>query len=344
MLFRSKINKDAWDGALAASGLDRDELLGARDMEAPLPWDGIKLRVSKAYLRREAEKAFASELSPICMEKCTTPCGACSDTVSVQGDDERERIARALDFLEADLGRAGDASSQTEQRPSDGEYRRSRILFSYSKTGNAAYYPHHTLWNLIASAFERSGRFLEYSQGFNPAPRLEISEPLSLGTASREEYGTALLRDSSIDIFGTEDREAVQSFLPEGLSIDFAAVIQGYEGKRIPSLSMLHWGSEFSLAFSAELSLDFEACCLALGHEVARHPALYGASVSHDQATRSCTVLLPFGGKRELGLQSLFKAACGVDLRDTGILVTRLRQFAKSPQGGAISYREFFNV
>jgi radical SAM superfamily enzyme YgiQ (UPF0313 family) len=48
-----KTSLQAWQQALAEHGLQPDALLGARSIDAPLPWDFVDTGVSKAYLQRE---------------------------------------------------------------------------------------------------------------------------------------------------------------------------------------------------------------------------------------------------------------------------------------------------
>jgi len=337
-------NKDAWLEALESSGIEPKLLLGEKDFDALLPWRDVKLRVSSAYLKREALKARASIMTPICAEACDDTCASCSDELRVPDKS-----------IHADIeGDFAELRRELDDRPKEQplavnhdapDYKRKRLLFSYQKTGVAAYYPHHTLWNIIAAAFERAGIFLEYSQGFNPAPRLEISEPLSLGIESIDDYGTALLKHYARDDFSAEELAAVQRFLPRGLSIIRAGLIRGYEAKRIPSLSMIHWGSMFRLDFTEERSIAARSVYTALGLELAKHEALrdHALRIADDESVLE--LMLPFGAKRELGLQSLFKLASGgMELRDSGVRVQRLKQYAKDSEGKPLSYMAYFNL
>jgi hypothetical protein len=337
-------NKDAWLEALDASALDPKLLLGEKDFDAILPWKDVKLRVSTAYLKREALKARESVMTPICAEGCADNCASCSDELrapdkSIHADMEKEfaELRRELDARpkEPPLAVNHDAP----------DYKRNRLLFSYEKTGVAAYYPHHTLWNIIAAAFERAGVFLEYSQGFNPAPRLEISEPLSLGIESIDDYGTALLKHYSGDEFSAEELSAVQRFLPRGLRVKRAGLIRGYEAKRIPSLSMIHWGSLFRLDFSEERDIQARSVYEALSLELAKHEALRGYALHVADDGRVLELTLPFGAKRDLGLQALFKlAGGGMELRESGVKVQRLKQYARDAEGKPVSYMAYFGM
>ena len=46
-----------------------------RSFDEILPWDHLDYGVTKAFLRKECERAYNSEASPNCREKCMN-CGA----------------------------------------------------------------------------------------------------------------------------------------------------------------------------------------------------------------------------------------------------------------------------
>ena len=50
-----------------------------RDADEPLPWDHISAGVSRAYLRRELERAFAGTTTPDCSFDGCTGCDACDE-------------------------------------------------------------------------------------------------------------------------------------------------------------------------------------------------------------------------------------------------------------------------
>ena len=67
-----------WHRALAEAGLQSDDLLGARGIDEPLPWEFIDTGVSVAYLRRERERAQTQNLTPACPSSECRQCGVCS--------------------------------------------------------------------------------------------------------------------------------------------------------------------------------------------------------------------------------------------------------------------------
>ncbi len=326
--------KDAWETAIAASGLDIASVSGERDTESPLPWSGVSLRVSNAYLLRELDRSRESVLTAICAESCAERCGACSDAVSIEGDDA---IRRRIDELAAqDKADATTRSSvnriEAKQAPAEGT--RFRFLFRYSKTGRAAFLAHHEAHAMISAALDRSGISVAYSQGFNPMPRLEISEPLSLGFESMDDYGVAILtRQPTID--ADEIIASANAFLHAEMQILEAVILTCEDGKRFPSLSSVHWGSRFSIDL------------LDTGFEPARFADYFAGLQAKDDRISAAElrvsgtvmeILLPFAGTRELGIPSIFDAAFGASIRDSKVSVRRLAQYAKALDGARTSY------
>ena len=67
---------DAWIEAFGAAGID-PAFYTSRGfgLDEILPWDIIDIGVTKAFLRRERDKAYKGETTPSCAEKCSG-CGA----------------------------------------------------------------------------------------------------------------------------------------------------------------------------------------------------------------------------------------------------------------------------
>jgi len=59
-----------WRNSFAACGLDPTWYLRAREKEETLPWEHLDYGVTKAFLWRERERAYAGQTTPHCREKC----------------------------------------------------------------------------------------------------------------------------------------------------------------------------------------------------------------------------------------------------------------------------------
>lgn len=69
----------AWQRAMAEHGVQPRAYLGARVLDAPLPWDFIHTGVSKAYLERECARAQAGTSTGPCPPEECTRCGVCPE-------------------------------------------------------------------------------------------------------------------------------------------------------------------------------------------------------------------------------------------------------------------------
>lgn len=86
----------------------------------------------------------------------------------------------------------------------------------FSKTGQMRLLGHLDLLNLFRRALKRAGVEVEYSQGFNPSPKLSIGNPLSLGVESNEEFIEFTMLNA---LAPDEMKEKINRELPEGISI-----------------------------------------------------------------------------------------------------------------------------
>lgn len=63
---------DKWDAALAASGVDVDDIIfRERDVSEPLPWDFIDVGIRKDFMIREWQRAKEETVTPNCRMQCS---------------------------------------------------------------------------------------------------------------------------------------------------------------------------------------------------------------------------------------------------------------------------------
>lgn len=74
-------NYDAWLRAFAACGLDPDSYTTAQAPDQVFAWDIIDVGVSKDFLWRERQQAYASSITP----DCRTQCGGCGANCLLEG-------------------------------------------------------------------------------------------------------------------------------------------------------------------------------------------------------------------------------------------------------------------
>ncbi len=179
---------DAWDEYIrwdlwqqAIDELDYDVSPRSWDLEDELPWDSVTMNVSKAYLKNEYLKAKNHELTSICNENCDHRCGVCTKSaarvIRADNTDFKARPARPV--------------------PPEGEYR--QTIFTYSKNGRAVYNSHIAVMRQFEMAFQRSGLDVLFTQGYNPKPKLEFLNPISLGVSGENELLLCELPVSQLD-------------------------------------------------------------------------------------------------------------------------------------------------
>ncbi|MHC1693330.1 MAG: TIGR03936 family radical SAM-associated protein [Sphaerochaetaceae bacterium] len=188
----------AWQEAIAEMDFSVDGFLfQEHNTDEVLPWQSVSMRVSSAYLRDEWEMARQSILTSRCMTDCDHPCGVCGKHTSVmdvaESDPELEAVRKENGIhpgfhAKSDEMLALEASQREEKqgRP---------VLILYRKQGRAAYISHISVMRIIEQTFQRARIPLLFTQGFNPKPRLEFVNPLTLGATGSQEV---LLADIAI--------------------------------------------------------------------------------------------------------------------------------------------------
>lgn len=61
---------DVYKAAIEKCGINVDAIVGKKSFDEILPWDFVDIGVEKAYLRKEAEKAYAAQTTPSCLKRC----------------------------------------------------------------------------------------------------------------------------------------------------------------------------------------------------------------------------------------------------------------------------------
>ncbi len=109
----------------------------------------------------------------------------------------------------------------------------SRYVIKFSKEGTIRYISHLDLFRLFKRAFKRAGILLEYSQGFNPHPKMSFAQPLSLGYSSSAEYLEFETREPYLT---DEILEKIKPVLPEGILV-FSCEELPVAGKSLAALT-----------------------------------------------------------------------------------------------------------
>ena len=140
-------------------------------LDEKLPWDTVSLGVSKNYLKNEYLKAQQQQLTGQCDDICDHKCGVCNNNNKVVTFDEKE-----LDiFIE----------KHSIEKKKESIY--TKYILSYKKDGKAKFLSHISTMRNFEMAFQRANIDIRFTEGYNPKPRMEFLNPLSLGVTGDQE-------------------------------------------------------------------------------------------------------------------------------------------------------------
>ncbi|MBO4387908.1 MAG: DUF2344 domain-containing protein [Spirochaetales bacterium] len=166
------------------------------EVGSPLPWDCVTMNVSRQYLIDEYEKASRGLLTDRCLPECNHRCGSCSKNAAVTEPD----LLAQQEFINRIAG-------ETPVAGQAGEPDVRQVIFVYKKSGKAVFLSHISTMRAFEQAFQRSGLKIGFTQGFNPKPRLEFLNPLTLGISGENE-----LVLSEIDVSGLTPQDLIDRF------------------------------------------------------------------------------------------------------------------------------------
>jgi len=240
--FRKDIWKEVFAETYTNYGYDPTvEFLEGKAPGGALPWDDVNLFVGKAYYAKENEKSLHGETTAACSDDCDHPCGSCNDSFSI--------VSKYI-HDEAIAARERSLETRTNGFVVGEDFLQSsydlRFVASFTKVGNAAFYPLHSISGIFTRAFEIVGLPVRYTEGFNPLPRMELNPPLGLGIESLDEIMAVWIR-APMEI--TDMPALINAFnlvLQRGILINSLKIgKKRSEGKN--SIGSLYCGSSYEL-------------------------------------------------------------------------------------------------
>lgn len=173
------IDYDKWNTVISEAGYNCNL---SYKIDDSLPWDNISMNVSKKYLVNEYSKAESRQLTHICSDECDHNCGVCGKKAhTVRADN---------DYMNHD---------QHFIRPIIDSDTYQQVIISYSKKDRAVYCSHISVMRQFEMAFQRAGLNIQFTQGFNPKPKMEFLNPLSMGVYGINELLLCELPESEIN-------------------------------------------------------------------------------------------------------------------------------------------------
>ena len=178
---------DKWKEAISEMEQSPEENIYKNySLDEPLPWDTVSLGVSKNYLKNEYIKAQSQQLTGQCDYICDHKCGVCNNTNKVITFDENE----LNDFIQ----------THSIEKKKNSVF--TKFILSYKKEGKAKFLSHISTMRNFEMAFQRANIEIRFTEGYNPKPRMEFLNPLSLGVTGDEEKVLVEIdvQEESIDV------------------------------------------------------------------------------------------------------------------------------------------------
>jgi radical SAM family uncharacterized protein/radical SAM-linked protein len=242
-----------WEDAFLSENMDYRSYLSAKRESDILPWDHIDTGVKKSHLIKESRRAKHEEPSLSCLEKECLECQGCTLSPMLRKDFEE-----VIEPIEE--------RPQTFGKKSENIF---RYRAFYSKTGNAKYFSHADVNNILQRGFRRAGICVCFTKGFHP--KMVISHPpaLPLGMVGRDEV---IEFKSEYSLPREEFAPHLNSFLPPG--IRFSSLSRLGES----NLSLVE--EIQTLVYSVDLKNEEIKTSLKWGHESQEDPLLDAVEIA----------------------------------------------------------------
>jgi radical SAM-linked protein len=191
---------DLWEESIRDLDLDAHAYVHRpRGPEEVFPWDHIDMKVSRAYLWDEWQKALRGGMTEDCRDGECQNCGVCDFTL----------IQPRVFPDDGSVRRPEDRAAP----PSEG-FRQRQLTFA--KTGGGRFWGHLEMVNIFIRALRRSGITLKFSEGFHPKPKIAFGDALPIGLESLCE---TMLLTVSDRIRSDELVDRLNRELPDGLRV-----------------------------------------------------------------------------------------------------------------------------
>ena len=170
-----------WQRAADSCQLSLESCLQARRPEETLPWQHLSSGVTHEFLVDELAKAQIEEYTPDCRYHACQKCGIC---------DFETLLPVVCNRAKTPLAEPGPMALQQpidtpEKIGNGGHY---KYIVHYTRLGNICYLGHLEMLQGIFRTLRRANITTNFSQGFNPSPKISFGPALPAGTESLAEF------------------------------------------------------------------------------------------------------------------------------------------------------------
>ncbi len=242
---------EPWLEALEECQLSVETYTGARNSDAPLAWDHLRVGVTTEFLLRERERAFSTKVTSDCRYNACHACGVC-DTKSASSNlvtKDGESVQNMLNFAQRDQeahapkhipeqprtqGEGHSGEQFREQAPENTfvpqtmnkhnppaiaaalTVKQSAYRVWHTREDRASFLSQLELQAILERALRRARIPMAFSQGFHPLPLISFGRALPVGMPSRAEWFSIVLRENFVKNFLIKD---LQKYLPRGMRV-----------------------------------------------------------------------------------------------------------------------------
>ncbi|MBQ7608072.1 MAG: TIGR03960 family B12-binding radical SAM protein [Desulfovibrionaceae bacterium] len=191
---------EPWILAMKHLGLNPEDYLAAKSLDAQLPWDHLEAGIDKNYLRLEWKRAHAQVTTPDCRYAPCNHCGACDtehpSRMRVRPEDPlyKNRLCNAERDQAAhrpNRDAHGNLCIKEVTRPKIEPHLIQKAVqyrVWHTKVGGSRYVSQLELQSLLMRALRRSRIPVAFSNGFHPMPLLSFGRALPVGVESLAEW------------------------------------------------------------------------------------------------------------------------------------------------------------
>lgn len=188
------------------SGFKLSELATKKySLNEQLPWSFISCGIDDNWFKEQYKLATDNEKNIKPCESGCINCGVCSNL------NVRKKLAKKVEYIKPQKEQQTDKQNKTSKT----------IRVKYKKLGDLKYLSHLDMQNVIIKILNRCGFDLDYTNGFNPTPKISFSQALGLFMESDCEFFDFCIFDdiNESDIKNLLSKNAGQNLVIDGVKI-----------------------------------------------------------------------------------------------------------------------------
>jgi radical SAM-linked protein len=172
-----------WQKAAELCQLDLDDFLRAREMDEILPWQHLQKGVDLQFLKDELSNAKGEVYTPDCRYHACQKCGLCD--FETLFPIVYNRSGKTVASEQASLPKSENNTATKKSSVETGHF---KYIVHYSRTGDICFLGHLEILQIVFRTLRRASVATNFSQGFNPSPKISFGPALPVGTESLAEF------------------------------------------------------------------------------------------------------------------------------------------------------------